>query len=170
MMEYKIFGFITLFILLLSFYPAFGQNESLPFRFTFLLPDKTIYESGDDILFEATFFNESPDHDIIITMGARASFLDNNIISEPVTIPKNSTGSIKITIPSKEDTYGRNIVRLTASAISTTDDSLTGSDTTLFQALFEDEPVSYVPITLFILVVVIVGGFVYYSTRDLDEI
>ena len=171
-MEYKIFGFITLFILLLSFYPAFGQAAivDLPFRFTFLITDKTIYEPGDDILFEAKFFNESPDHDIIITMEAKATFLDNIIISEPVTIPKNSTGSITITIPSNEDTYGRNIVRLQASAISTTNDSLTGSDTTLFQAVFEDEKVSYIPIALFIIVVGLVGGFVYYSTRDLDEV
>jgi|TARA_B100001750_G_scaffold240124_1_gene249300 hypothetical protein len=171
-MEYKIFGFITLFILLLSFYPAFGQAPivDLPFRFTFLITDKTIYESGDDILFEAQIMNESPDHDIIITMEAKASFLDNNLMSEPVTIPKNSTGSVTITIPSKEDTYGRNIVRLHATAISTTNDSLTGSDTTLFQAVFEDEKVSYIPIALFLIVVGIVGGFVYYSTRDLDEV
>ena len=102
-------------------------------------------------------------------MEAKASFLDNNLMSEPVTIPKNSTGSVTITIPSKEDTYGRNIVRLHATAISTTNDSLTGSDTTLFQAVFEDEKVSYIPIALFLIVVGIVGGFVYRLTGTLGS-
>ena len=144
----------------------------IPFRFTYLMSDKSIYVSGETVEFEAWIVNNSTEHDLSIFLTANSPFIsDDNpatpdtITSETVIIPKNTEGSIKVLIPSHEERYGRQILRINAYATSTSDETLTGEEITLFQVTFEDKPVSRLPIIAFILVIALVGGFVLRSTR-----
>jgi len=69
-------------------------------------------------------------------------------------------------LPTVEETYGRQILRLTAYATSTSDESITGEDQTLFQVAFTEKPVSRLPIVGLIIVGALVAGFVIRSTRQ----
>ena len=145
----------------------------IPFRFTYLMSDKSIYVSGETVEFEAWIVNNSTEHDLSIFLTANSPFIsDDNpatpdtITSETVIIPKNTEGSIKVLIPSHEERYGRQILRINAYATSTSDETLTGEEITLFQVTFEDKPVSRLPIIAFILIIALVGGFVLRYTRS----
>ena len=76
---------------------------------------------------------------------------------EPKWIPEGSQN---------EDKYGKQILRISAYGTSTTDESISDEDHTLFQVTFEDKPVSRLPIIGFLIVVAIVAGFVLRSTRS----
>ena len=90
----------------------------------------------------------------------------DTITSDTVIIPKNTEGSIKVLLPSQEERYGRQILRVNAYATSTSDETITADDVTLFQVQFEEKPVSRIPLIGFILVIAIVAGFVLRSTRS----
>ncbi len=165
-----------LFFLITTIPLTLGQvdlDSPIQFRFTYLMSDKSIYEAGETVEFEAWIVNNSTEHDLAIYLTANSPFIsDDNpatldsITSDTVIIPKNSEGSIKVLLPSQEERYGRQILRINAYATSTTDETLTSEEVTLFQVTFEDKPVSRLPIIAFILVIAIVGGFVLRSTRS----
>ena len=98
------------------------DDSALDFRFTWLMSDKSLYESGEVIEFEAYFMNNST-HNLSVYMIANSPFLGDintrSIESETVIIPSGENGSIKILLPTVEETYGRQILRLTAFATST---------------------------------------------------
>ena len=165
-----------LFFLITAIPLTLGQvdlDSEIDFRFTYLMSDKTIYEAGETVEFEAWIVNNSTEHDLSIFLIANSPFIsDDNpatrdtITSETVIIPKNTEGSIKVNIPSQEERYGRQILRVNAFATSTSDETLTAEEVTLFQVTFEDKPVSLIPVVGFILVIALVGGFVLRSTRS----
>ena len=145
----------------------------IPFRFTYLMSDKSIYVSGETVEFEAWIVNNSTEHDLAIYLTANSPFIsDDNpatrdtITSDTVIIPKNTEGSIKVLLPSQDERYGRQILRVNAYATSTSDETLTAEEVTLFQVQFEEKPVSRIPLIGFILVIAIVAGFVLRSTRS----
>ena len=150
------------------FSPAIDDNE-LDFRFTWLKSDKSIYEGGEVIEFEAFFMNNST-HNLSVTMTATSPFLgginSKNPESESVIIPSGENGSIKILLPTVEETYGRQILRLSADATSTSDESITADDQTLFQVAFEEKPVSRLPILGLIIAGALIAGFVLRTTRS----
>ena len=91
--------------------------------------------------------------------------------SETVIIPSGENGSIKILLPTVEETYGRQILRLQAFATSTSDESITSDDQTLFQVAFEEKPISRLPILGLIIVGALIAGFVLRTTRsDLSDL
>lgn len=145
------------------------DDNELDFRFTYLISDKSLYEGGEVIEFEAKFMNNST-HNLSVSMIASSPFLGGintkNPESESVIIPSGENGSIKILLPTVEETYGRQILRLTAYATSTSDESITGEDQTLFQVAFTEKPVSRLPIVGLIIVGALVAGFVIRSTRQ----
>ena len=145
------------------------DDNELDFRFTYLISDKSLYEGGEVIEFEAKFMNNST-HNLSVSMIASSPFLGDinskNIESETVIIPSGENGSIKVLLPTVEETYGRQILRLTAYATSTSDESITGEDQTLFQVAFTEKPVSRLPIVGLIIVGALVAGFVIRSTRQ----
>lgn len=145
------------------------DDNALDFRFTYLISDKSLYEGGEVIEFEAKFMNNST-HNLSVSMIASSPFLGDinskNIESETVIIPSGENGSIKVLLPTVEETYGRQILRLTAYATSTSDESITGEDQTLFQVAFTEKPVSRLPIVGLIIVGALVAGFVIRSTRQ----
>lgn len=145
------------------------DDSALDFRFTWLMSDKSLYESGEVIEFEAYFMNNST-HNLSVYMIANSPFLGGintkNIESETVIIPSGENGSIKILLPTVEETYGRQILRLTAFATSTSDETITAEDQTLFQVAFEDKPVSRLPILGLIIVGALIAGFVLRTTRS----
>ena len=169
-----------LFFLIATIPLTLGQAQNnrdldspITFRFTYLMSDKTVYEPGDIVEFEAWIVNNSTEHDLAIYLTANSPFIsDDNpatpdtITSDTVIIPKNTEGSIKILLPSQEERYGRQILRVNAYATSTSDETLTAEEVTLFQVQFEEKPVSRIPVIGFILVIAIVGGFVLRSTRS----
>lgn len=145
------------------------DDNELDFRFTYLISDKSLYEGGEVIEFEAKFMNNST-HNLSVSMIASSPFLGDinskNIESETVIIPSGENGSIKVLLPTVEETYGRQILRLTAYATSTSDESITGEDQTLFQVAFTENSVSRLPIVGLIIVGALVAGFVIRSTRQ----
>ena len=145
------------------------DDNELDFRFTYLISDKSLYEGGEVIEFEAKFMNNST-HNLSVSMIASSPFLgginSKNPESESVIIPSGENGSIKMLLPTVEETYGRQILRLTAYATSTSDESITGEDQTLFQVAFTEKPVSRLPIVGLIIVGALVAGFVIRSTRQ----
>ena len=145
------------------------DDNELDFRFTYLISDKSLYEGGEVIEFEAKFMNNST-HNLSVSMIASSPFLGGintkNPESESVIIPSGENGSIKVLLPTVEETYGRQILRLTAYATSTSDESITGEDQTLFQVAFTEKPVSRLPIVGLIIVGALVAGFVIRSTRQ----
>ena len=145
------------------------DDNELDFRFTYLISDKSLYEGGEVIEFEAKFMNNST-HNLSVSMIASSPFLGGintkNPESETVIIPSGENGSIKVLLPTVEETYGRQILRLTAYATSTSDESITGEDQTLFQVAFTEKPVSRLPIVGLIIVGALVAGFVIRSTRQ----
>lgn len=145
------------------------DDNELDFRFTYLISDKSLYEGGEVIEFEAKFMNNST-HNLSVSMIASSPFLGGintkNPESESVIIPSGENGSIKMLLPTVEETYGRQILRLTAYATSTSDESITGEDQTLFQVAFTEKPVSRLPIVGLIIVGALVAGFVIRSTRQ----
>ena len=145
------------------------DDNELDFRFTYLISDKSLYEGGEVIEFEAKFMNNST-HNLSVSMIASSLFLGGintkNPESESVIIPSGENGSIKVLLPTVEETYGRQILRLTAYATSTSDESITGEDQTLFQVAFTEKPVSRLPIVGLIIVGALVAGFVIRSTRQ----
>ena len=150
-----------------------NRDSPLNFRFTYLMSDKSTYVSGETVEFEAWIVNNSTEHDLAIYLIANSPFIsDDNpatldaITSETVIIPKSTEGSIKVLLPSQEERYGRQILRVNAFATSTSDETLTAEEVTLFQVTFEDKPVSLIPVVGFILVIALVGGFVLRSTRS----
>ena len=150
------------------------DDSALDFRFTWLKSDKSLYESGEVIEFEAYFMNNST-HNLSVYMIANSPFLGNintrSIESETVIIPSGENGSIKILLPTVEENYGRQILRLTAFATSTSDETITDEDQTLFQVAFEDKPVSRLPILGLIIVGALIAGFVLRTTRsDLSDL
>ena len=169
-----------LFFLITTIPLTLGQAQNnrdldspITFRFTYLMSDKSVYEAGDIVEFEAWILNNSTEHDLAIYLTANSPFIsDDNpatrdtITSDTVIIPKNTEGSIKILLPSQEERYGRQILRVNAYATSTSDETLTAEEVTLFQVQFEEKPVSRIPVIGFILVIAIVGGFVLRSTRS----
>ena len=169
-----------MFFLLTTIPLTLGQAQNnrdldspITFRFTYLMSDKSVYEPGDIVEFEAWIVNNSTEHDLAIYLTANSPFIsDDNpatpdtITSDTVIIPKNTEGSIKILLPSQEERYGRQILRVNAFATSTSDETLTAEEVTLFQVTFEDKPVSLIPVVGFILVIALVGGFVLRSTRS----
>ena len=169
-----------LFFLIATIPLTLGQAQNnrdldspITFRFTYLMSDKSVYEPGDIVEFEAWIVNNSTEHDLAIYLTANSPFIsDDNpatrdtITSDTVIIPKNTEGSIKILLPSQEERYGRQILRVNAYATSTSDETLTAEEVTLFQVQFEEKPVSRIPVIGFILVIAIVGGFVLRSTRS----
>ena len=165
-----------LFFLITTIPLTLGQvdlDTPIPFRFTYLMSDKSVYEAGDIVEFEAWILNNSTEHDLAIYLTANSPFIsDDNpatpdtMTSDTVIIPKNTEGSIKILLPSQEERYGRQILRVNAYATSTSDETLTAEEVTLFQVQFEEKPVSRIPVIGFILVIAIVGGFVLRSTRS----
>ena len=92
------------------------DDNALDFRFTWLMSDKSIYESGEVIEFEAYFMNNST-HNLSVYMIATSPFLGDintrSIESETVIIPSGENGSIKILLPTVEETYGRQILHPT---------------------------------------------------------
>ena len=96
----------------------------------------------------------------------RVAQTDDSVTSETIIIPRNEEASIKILLPSEPDKYGKQILRISAYGTSTTDESISDEDHTLFQVTFEDKPVSRLPIIGFLIVVAIVAGFVLRSTRS----
>ena len=137
------------------------------------MSDKTVYEAGEIVEFEAWIVNNSTEHDLAIYLIANSPFINDNnpatpdaITSETVIIPKNTEGSIKILLPSQEDRYGRQILRVNAYATSTSDETITAEDVTLFQVQFEEKTPSRIPLIGFILVIALVAGFVLRSTRS----
>ena len=169
-----------LFFLIATIPLTLGQAQNnrdldspITFRFTYLMSDKSSYEAGETVEFEAWIINNSTEHDLAIYLTANSPFIsDDNpatpdtITSDTVIIPKNTEGSIKILLPSQEERYGRQILRVNAYATSTSDETLTAEEVTLFQVQFEEKPVSRIPVIGFILVIAIVGGFVLRSTRS----
>ena len=145
------------------------DDNELDFRFTYLISDKSLYEGGEVIEFEAKFMNNST-HNLSVSMIASSPFLGGintkNPESESVIIPSGENGSIKMLLPTVEETYGRQILRLSAVATSTSDESITADDQTLFQVAFEEKPVSILPIVGLIIVGALVAGFVIRSTRQ----
>ena len=145
------------------------DDNELDFRFTYLISDKSLYEGGEVIEFEAKFMNNST-HNLSVSMIASSPFLgginSKNPESESVIIPSGENGSIKMLLPTVEETYGRQILRLSAVATSTSDESITADDQTLFQVAFEEKPVSILPIVGLIIVGALVAGFVIRSTRQ----
>ena len=145
------------------------DDNELDFRFTYLISDKSLYEGGEVIEFEAKFMNNST-HNLSVSMIASSPFLGDinskNIESETVIIPSGENGSIKVLLPTVEETYGRQILRLTAYATSTSDESITGEDQTLFQVAFTENSVSRLPIVGLIIVGALIAGFVIRSTRQ----
>ena len=145
------------------------DDNELDFRFTYLISDKSLYEGGEVIEFEAKFMNNST-HNLSVSMIASSPFLGGintkNPESESVIIPSGENGSIKMLLPTVEETYGRQILRLSAVATSTSDESITGEDQTLFQVAFTEKPVSRLPIVGLIIVGALVAGFVIRSTRQ----
>jgi hypothetical protein len=145
------------------------DDNELDFRFTYLISDKSLYEGGEVIEFEAKFMNNST-HNLSVSMIASSPFLGGintkNPESESVIIPSGENGSIKVLLPTVEETYGRQILRLTAYATSTSDESITGEDQTLFQVAFTENSVSRLPIVGLIIVGALVAGFVIRSTRQ----
>ena len=146
-----------------------NDDNELDFRFTYLISDKSLYEGGEVIEFEAKFMNNST-HDLSVSMIASSPFLGDinskNPESESVIIPSGENGSIKILLPTVEETYGRQILRLTAFATSTSDETITDEDQTLFQVAFKDKPVSRLPILGLIIVGALIAGFVLRTTRS----
>ena len=150
------------------------DDNALDFRFTWLKSDKSIYEGGEVIEFEAFFMNNST-HNLSVSMIANSPFLGGintrSLESETVIIPSGENGSIKILLPTVEETYGRQILRLSAVATSTSDESITADDQTLFQVAFEEKPVSRLPILGLIIVGALIAGFVLRTTRsDLSDL
>ena len=147
----------------------FNDDNALDFRFTYLISDKSLYEGGEVIKFEAKFMNNSP-HDLSVSMIATSPFLGGintrSIESETVIIPSGENGSIKVLLPTVEETYGRQILRLSAFATSTSDESITSDDQTLFQMAFAEKPVSRLPILGLIIVGALIAGFVLRTTRS----
>ena len=153
-----------------------AQNEfepELDFRFTYLISDKSLYVGGEIVEFEAYILNNSTNHDLSVFIVANSPFLndrvaqtDDSVTSETIIIPRNEEASIKILLPSEPDKYGKQILRISAYGTSTTDESISDEDHTLFQVTFEDKPVSRLPIIGFLIVVAIVAGFVLRSTRS----
>ena len=145
------------------------DDNELDFRFTYLISDKSLYEGGEVIEFEAKFMNNST-HNLSVSMIASSPFLGGintkNPESESVIIPSGENGSIKVLLPTVEETYGRQILRLTAYATSTSDESITGEDQTLFQVAFTENSVSRLPIVGLIIVGALIAGFVIRSTRQ----
>ena len=145
------------------------DDNELDFRFTYLISDKSLYEGGEVIEFEALFMNNST-HNLSVSMIASSPFLGDintkNPESESVIIPSGENGSIKILLPTVEETYGRQILRLSAVATSTSDKSITADDQTLFQIAFTEKPVSRLPILGLIIVGVLLAGFVLRTTRS----
>ena len=109
-------------------------------------------------------------HNLSVSMIASSPFLgginSKNPESESVIIPSGENGSIKILLPTVEETYGRQILRLSAVATSTSDESITDEDQTLFQVAFAEKPVSRLPILGLIIVGVLLAGFVLRTTRS----
>ena len=170
-----------LFFLITAIPLTLGQvdlDSEIDFRFTYLMSDKTVYEAGEIVEFEAWIVNNSTEHDLAIYLIANSPFINDNnpatpdaITSETVIIPKNTEGSIKILLPSQEERYGRQILRVNAYATSTSDETITAEDVTLFQVQFEEKTPSRIPLIGFILVIALVAGFVLRSTRsDLSDI
>ena len=169
-----------LFFLIATIPLTLGQAQNnrdldspITFRFTYLMSDKSSYEAGETVEFEAWIINNSTEHDLAIYLTANSPFIsDDNpatrdtITSDTVIIPKNTEGSIKVLLPSQEERYGRQILRVNAYATSTSDETLTAEEVTLFQVQFEEKPVSRIPLIGFILVIAIVAGFVLRSTRS----
>ncbi len=150
------------------------DDNALDFRFTWLMSDKSLYESGEVIEFEALFMNNST-HNLSVYMIATSPFLGDintrSIESETVIIPSGENGSIKLLLPTVEETYGRQILRLTAFATSTSDESITAEDQTLYQVAFTEKPVSRLPILGLIIVGALLAGFVLRTTRsDLSDL
>ena len=150
------------------------DDNALDFRFTWLISDKSIYESGEVIEFEAYFMNNST-HNLSVYMIATSPFLGDintrSIESETVIIPSGENGSIKILLPTVEETYGRQILRLTAFATSTSNKLITDDDQTLFQVAFTEKPISRLPILGLIIVGALLAGFVLRTTRsDLSDL
>ena len=145
------------------------DDNELDFRFTYLISDKSLYEGGEVIEFEAKFMNNST-HNLSVSMIASSPFLgginSKNPESESVIIPSGENGSIKMLLPTVEETYGRQILRLSAVATSTSDKSITADDQTLFQIAFAEKPVSRLPILGLIIVGVLLAGFVLRTTRS----
>ena len=145
------------------------DDNELDFRFTYLISDKSLYEGGEVIEFEALFMNNST-HNLSVSMIASSPFLgginSKNPESESVIIPSGENGSIKMLLPTVEETYGRQILRLSAVATSTSDKSITADDQTLFQIAFTEKPVSRLPILGLIIVGVLLAGFVLRTTRS----
>ena len=145
------------------------DDNELDFRFTYLISDKSLYEGGEVIEFEALFMNNST-HNLSVSMIASSPFLGGintkNPESESVIIPSGENGSIKILLPTVEETYGRQILRLSAVATSTSDKSITADDQTLFQIAFTEKPVSRLPILGLIIVGALIAGFVLRTTRS----
>lgn len=185
-MNQKILVTVLLLFLLTAIYPAFAQDgnfaqaspSSIPFNFTFLISDKSLYKAGDVIDFEAVLVNNSTEFDLAVFITAKAAFLDDGdpstndtLVSKTVIIPKEDTGSIKMLLPSRDDIYGVHILRVEAYGQSTTNASISQAEYALFQVHFEDEPVSRLPLIGFLVVVAAVIIFVLRSTRsDLDEL
>ena len=165
-----------MFFLLTTIPLTLGQvdlDSPISFRFTYLMSDKSSYEAGETVEFEAWIINNSTEHDLAIYLTANSPFIsDDNpatrdtITSDTLIIPKNTEGSIKVLLPSQEERYGRQILRVNAYATSTSDETITADDVTLFQVQFEEKPVSRIPLIGFILVIAIVAGFVLRSTRS----
>ena len=117
-----------LFFLIATIPLTLGQAQNnrdldspITFRFTYLMSDKSVYEPGDIVEFEAWIVNNSTEHDLAIYLTANSPFIsDDNpatpdtITSDTVIIPKNTEGSIKILLPSQEERYGRQILRVNA--------------------------------------------------------
>jgi hypothetical protein len=87
------------------------DDSALDFRFTWLKSDKSLYESGEVIEFEALFMNNST-HNLLLYMIANSPFLGDintrSIESETVIIPSGENGSIKILLPTVENIWKTN--------------------------------------------------------------
>ena len=93
-----------LFFLIATIPLTLGQAQNnrdldspITFRFTYLMSDKSVYEPGDIVEFEAWIVNNSTEHDLAIYLTANSPFIsDDNpatrdtITSDNVIIPKNT--------------------------------------------------------------------------------
>ena len=101
-----------MFFLLTTIPLTLGQvdlDSPISFRFTYLMSDKSSYEAGETVEFEAWIINNSTEHDLAIYLTANSPFIsDDNpatrdtITSDTVIIPKNTEGSIKVLLPSQQ--------------------------------------------------------------------